>query len=238
MLVVFFASRQPALSQDQRTPHRTQAWIALFNQTKLTERSGIWVDLHYRMNDDLLGVTSISRLGYTYFFKNQLGLTAGYGYVHHFSQNVTIPDIPEHRPWQQLQWTRTGQGHRLFQYIRAEERIRQKYSDTKLVDDYNFNWRFRYNIAWSIPLKGKSLGPKIPFLLLNDELHINAGKTTRGHRFDQNRLFLGVGYPFTRQVNASLGYLYVYQQVRPSSYVNISAIRLYVTANLDLRNPQ
>lgn len=237
ILICLLAFQLFAVAQARSTPHRTQTWFALLNQTRLTPRSGIWVDLHYRMNEDLLAVTTITRLAYTYFFRNQLGFSAGYGYVRHLSQNDVIPDVPEHRPWQQVQWNKKNARYNLSQYIRAEERFREKYEGSELIGDYSFNWRFRYNIAWSIHLKGRGPGPKIPFLIVSDGLDINAGKSTKGHHFDQNRLFLGIGYPFTQKFNASLGYLYIYQQVSLSSYVNISAFRLYVTANLDLRKP-
>ncbi|KAJ1518410.1 hypothetical protein HMI54_000938, partial [Coelomomyces lativittatus] len=77
---------------------------------------------------------------------------------------------------------------------------------------------------------------KTPFLYLNNDIHINAGKNIINNYFDQNRFFAGVGYQFTLQLNAQIGYMNVFQQ-QPSGnqYVSINAIRLFVFHNLDLR---
>ena len=39
-----------------------------------------------------------------------------------------------------------------------------------------FNWRFRYNFAFTLPLKGKVVLSKTTFLFFNNEVHINSGR--------------------------------------------------------------
>lgn len=217
---------------------REQTWFGYFNQTRFTDRSGLWLDLQLRLNDvaDRKSV-SIARLGYTYFLSDQVRLTAGYGYITHYGLSDQSPDVPEMRPWQQLQWFDRKKGLSLAQYFRVEERFVRKVSGGALTDASRFTWRFRYNFAASIPLKGKQMLPRTPFLFLNDELHINAGKNIINNYFDQNRLFAGVGYQFTGGLNAHLGYLYVFQQLAEGNrYIHINAVRLFVFHNLDFRS--
>jgi hypothetical protein len=225
----------------KQVEERNQTWFAYFIQARFTERSGLWVDLHYRTNDFIKeSATSISRIGYTYFLSDQVRLTAGYGFIRHFSHVPETPDISEHRPWQQIQWIEKKKWFSMSQYFRIEQRFRPTIVSGEPERDYdNFNWRFRYNFALTFPLKGSSVEAKEPFLFLNDELHINAGKRISTNYFDQNRAFAGLGYQFTSQLNAQLGYLYVFQQQSaPNQFVHINAIRLFVFHNLDFRNKE
>ncbi len=225
----------------KETEFREQTWLGYFNQTRLTNKSGIWFDVHYRLTGNFVDETAINivRIGYTYFVSDHVRVTAGYGYIKAFSHNGVTPNQPEHRPWQQVQWLEKKKGFNLAQYFRIEERYRRTIVANELTDDYAFNWRFRYNFAITIPLKGNQVVAKTPFLFLNDELHINAGKRIVNNYFDQNRLFIGVGYQFTSHLNAQIGYLNVFQQLPAGNrYVNIDAVRLFVFHNLDFRSAE
>lgn len=226
-------------AQDKEVEYAEQTWLAYFNQTRFSEKSGMWADLHLRFTGnfkDDLGV-SIARLGYTYYITNQTRFTVGYAYATQYGLTPDAPDIPEHRPWQQIQWIEKKSWLTMMQWIRLEERFRKKVEDGALTDDYSFNYRVRFNMAISIPLKGKEVVPKVPFLFLNDELHINFGEEITNNYFDQNRLFLGLGYQFNKAFSAQLGYMKVFQQLsHANSFRNIDAIRLFVFHNLDFRN--
>lgn len=216
---------------------REQIWTGYFNQTRFTDRSGMWVDLQLRTNDyfDQKSLR-ILRLGYTYYVSDPLRLTAGYGYITHYPLSGGTPNIPEDRFWQQVQWFDKKESVSLSQYFRIEERFVRQVSNGELTDDSRFTWRFRYNFAITIPLKPGGLGAGAPFVFLNDELHINAGKNVLNNYFDQNRLFGGVGYQFTDNLNAQVGYLFVFQQLPAGDeYIAINAVRLFVFHNLDFR---
>ncbi len=216
---------------------REQVWLGYFNQTRFTNHSGMWVDLQLRLNDIVEQKSvSIARLGYTYYLSDQVRLTAGYGYITGYALDNESPDVPEHRPWQQVQWFGKKNKVGFVQYFRVEERYVRRVSGSELNDDYRFTWRFRYNVGATIPLKGEAGVAGTPFLFLNDELHVSAGKNVVNNYFDQNRLFAGVGYQFTKDLNAQLGYLYVFQQLPAGNhYVHINAARLFVFYNLDFR---
>jgi hypothetical protein len=49
--------------------HREQAWVAYFNQTRLTNKWGLWLDVHYRMTDNFSDrpFQLLIRPGVTYF---------------------------------------------------------------------------------------------------------------------------------------------------------------------------
>jgi hypothetical protein len=236
VLLLFFCSliSLPSFSQEKEVENRDQAWLGYLNQTRFTNKSGLWVDLHWRRTNDFIkdNAITIARVAYIYYLTDQTRLMAGYAYVTQYGN----PDVPEHRPWQQIQWMEKKSWYSLMQWIRVEERFRTKVVAGELTNEYSFNFRVRYNISLTIPLKGKQIVAKTPFVFLNDEVHINAGKNIVYNYFDQNRLFLGVGYQFTSHLNAHIGYMNVFQQ-QPSGnhFVNINAIRLFVFHNLDFR---
>lgn len=232
--ILFFS----VLAQEKTVNTVEQAWFGYFNQTRLTERSGIWLDPQLRLTDNFVDRAGISilRAGYIYFLNDNVRLTAGYGYITAYSGSDEVPNIPEHRPWQQIQWFDKRKHFSMMQYVRLEERFRRKSNGTELLDDYLFTYRFRYNIAFTIPLKAGGVQPKTPFAFVNNEILINAGKEVANNYFDQNRFFAGVGYQFTKSLNAQIGYLNVFvAQPVPYTFTNAHAIRLFVFHNLDLR---
>lgn len=218
--------------------HRQQAWFGYINQTRFTKKSGIWVDLHLRLTDQFVNQKSITiaRAAYVYYLTDQTRLAAGYAYVSQY--NASGLTVPEHRPWQQIQWFDRKNGFNLMQWLRVEERYRQKMVAGELLNDYNFNWRFRYNFVLTVPLKGKQIAPRTPFLYFNNEIFVNAGKSITNNYFDQNRFSAGVGYQFAPNLNVQIGYLNVFQQLAAANqFVNVNGIRLYVFHNLDFRHP-
>lgn len=224
-------------AQTKQTIFEEQTWLAYFNQTRFTQRSGLWADVHLRLTENFVDqrALSIARLGYTYYVTDQTRITVGYAYINR-AQATSEITIPEHRPWQQIQWLEKKSWYNLMQWIRLEERFRRDVANGTLANSYSFNWRFRYNLALTIPLKGKTIDKGVPFVLLNNELHVNAGREIVNNYFDQNRLFVGLGYQFGKHTNAHLGYLYVFQQLpQGNRYLHIDAIRLFVMHNLDFR---
>jgi hypothetical protein len=147
------------------------------------------------------------------------------------------PDIPEHRLWQQIQWFEKKSWLTMMQWVRLEERFRRKVDQGELTSEYNFNYRVRYAMAFTIPLKGKTVTPGTPFVFVNNEVMVSFGSEVVNNYFDQNRFFVGVGYQFTQQLNAQIGYLNVFQQLPPyATFRHIDALRLFVFHNLDFRN--
>jgi hypothetical protein len=217
-----------------------QLWFAYFNQSRLTDRLGIWTDLHLRTQDNFTDklATGIARLGLMYYINDAAKLTVGYAYVNHFpADGHKEISQPEHRPWQQLQWHTKFERTRLMQYIRLEERFRRKIKDdSTLAAGHNFNYRMRYNIFYEIPLTKEGAGRNALSAVVNDEVHINFGKQVVYNYFDQNRFFVGLKFNTAAHHNLQLGYMNLFQQLAGGNrFRNIHAIRLFYFQNFDLR---
>ena len=229
-----------AAGAQKNTTHEQQVWLGYFNQTRLTNKWGFWLDAHLRTKEDFFTDLSqaIGRVGVTYYINDATKLTAGYAFINHFpAEGHEDVSQPEHRAWQQLQWHTKYGGNRLMQWIRLEERNRKKIlNDSTLAEGYSFNYRVRYNMMFEIPLLKTANVPKSTSLVLNDEVHINFGKQVVYNYFDQNRFFAGLKYQVTSTDNFQFGYMNVFQQL-PSgnNYRSVHTGRFFYFHNLDLR---
>ena len=227
-------------SQTKQTETVQQIWFGYFNQTRFSNKWGTWTDIHLRTKEDFVSdiSQSILRLGLTYYLNDDTKLTAGYAYVSHYPadnhKNVTMP---EHRPWQHLQWHTRSPKLRLMQWVRLEERFRRKIqNDDELAEGYNFNFRIRYNFFSMFPLSKKRFQPKSLSFVVNDELHVNFGKEIVYNYFDQNRFFLGFAYHVNKHDNLQVGYMNIFQQLAAGNkYKSAHVARVFYFHNLDLR---
>ena len=220
---------------------RQQVWLGLFNQTRLSDKFSLWLDVHARRTDFLeRWATTIVRPGLTYHISDHARFTVGYAYVSHWPVAENEETVrPEHRPWQQINWSGKSKRLHLNQWVRLEERFNRIIRNDELVDGHRFNFRARYMLALMVPLTADAIAPGVPFVVLNDEVHLNFGKDIIYNYFDQNRLFGGIGYQFSKTLQAQLGYMQVFQQREAGNrFFDTRALRLFVFHNLDLRNPK
>jgi hypothetical protein len=232
-----------ANAQIKHTQHTNQVWAGYFNQTRFSDKWGLWADFHLRSKEDFVEDLSqgVARIGLTYYLKNDLRLTVGYAYFHHFpSENHKNVAQPEHRPWQQLQWQTGYPKLRLVQRLRMEERWRRKIlSDDKLDDGYHFNYRIRYSFLAQFPLSKKYFQPGTLSFIANNEILINFGKQIVNNYFDQNRVFVGFAYHVNSHDIFQFGYMNSFQQLAAgNSYRSIHVARLFYLHNLDLRKQE
>jgi hypothetical protein len=192
LVAAFFVS--DALYAQKQSTNINQVWTGYFNQTRLSNKWGFWAEAQLRTNENFVDNISqgILRVGGTYYLNNDTKLTAGYAYINNFSPaNGANISTPEHRPWQQIQWHTKYQKLRLMQWVRLEERYRQKLKNINELDNsFAFNFRVRYNFLMQVSLSKKLFQPKTFSFIANDEIHVNFGKEIVYNTFDQNRFFL------------------------------------------------
>lgn len=224
----------------KQTRHVQQAWFGYINQTRLSDKWGLWGDLHLRTREDFVSDLSsfIARAGITYHANERLRFTAGYAFVNHFpAEGHSDISRPEHRPWQQMMWNDNHPKSRLTHSVRLEERFRKKIKDNdELADGYNFNYRLRYNLLLMLPLGNNAFAKNSVSAVLNNEVMVNFGKEIVNNYFDQNRFFAGFAYHVNAHSNIQFGYLNVFiQQPAGSVYRSINAPRIFFFHNIDAR---
>jgi len=238
IILLFFISLNSIAQTVRKTTDEEQAWLAYFNQTRLSERWGVWGDFHFRSTHNFIGEPSkgIIRIGAMYYINNDLKFTNGYAYINHFPEDSHANiSQPEHRIWHQLQIHNKYGKVRSMQWVRLEERFRRQIkNNSELADGFRFDERIRYNFFLNIPLSKKGIAPKTISLLFNNEVMINLSKNNIYNVFDQNRLFVGFAYNFTNHSSLQLGYMNIYQQLSAGDkFKNMNAIRMFFMQNLD-----
>ena len=239
-LIMLLLIHAAATAQTKSTEHFNRIWLGYFNQTRFSNQWGLWTDLQLRTKENFVDNLSqgIVRVGLTYYVTDATKLTLGYAYVNDFpADNHKNISVPEHRPWQQVQWHTKYGKNRMMQWIRLEERFRHKVlNDDELASGYNFNFRLRYNLWYEVPLIKDGALPRSLSLIANDEVHINFGSQVVYNYFDQNRFFLGLKYQTSPHSNLQFGYMNVFQQLSAGhKYRSVDALRVFFFQNVDLR---
>ncbi len=242
VIILSTLGASPLLLQGQtkETGSVQQLWLGYFNQTRFSNRLGLWADIHLRTKEDFITDVSqgIVRVGLTYYVTDDAKVTMGYAFVNHFpADNHKNISQPEHRAWQQIQWHNRYPKLRVMQWFRIEERWRRKIlNDDELAEGYNFNFRFRYNFFSQFPLSKKRFQPHTFSFVVNDEVHVNAGKQIVNNYFDQNRFFVGFNFHINKHDNLQFGYMNLFQQLPAGNqYRSNHAARIFYFHNLDLR---
>jgi hypothetical protein len=218
---------------------REQLWVSYSNQTRFTDKWGLWFDAHYRTTGNFVErpFQMLIRPALTYFISDNLRINAGYTLAKHYPAVGLKTTRTEHRAWQQIWWNQKYPGVTMLQWLRLEQRFLEKVIEDVIYEGYDYTFRIRYNLSFVIPLKGKAVVAHTPFVTVANEVFLNFGGDVIYNTFDQNRLSAGLGYQFTPHVSAQLGYTNLYQQLNSgNNYLVSHVIRLSVAHNLDFRS--
>jgi hypothetical protein len=236
IVLLFFVT----VSVAQKTyTYTDQVWLNYFNQTRISNKWGLWLDASIRTKNQLVHQFSqgIVRGGVTRIVNENWRFTAGYAYMHHFANSThPLTDRPEHRPFEMIQWQKQFSKWRIVQTARLEQRFRHKIKDGDLGDGYNFNHRARYAVSFSRALSKHAFEPKTISVQVGGELFGNFGKEIVYNHFDQVRLNAGLNYHVNNQTSFMIGYLYQYQQFTNGKGFNkLNGVRATITQQVDWR---
>jgi hypothetical protein len=152
-----------------------------------------------------------------------------------FCQSTNVPEgslnptIPEIRPHIELNNKQRLWKGILSNRYRFESRFYKNLEGDELADEFAFrNFRFRYQIAYSISLiKNKLTTDEVLTLKVNDEIMLNFGNQIVNNIFDQNRIYIGLNYKISDNVAFEAGYLDVFQQqLKAGFFYDRNIIRL------------
>lgn len=181
------------------------------------------------------------RTGLNYHVNSRLFLTAGYGYIPGRQVVAGISGYTaEHRLFEQMQYTHPlviGAGTHarkgtLAHRLRLEQRFipnRPYIDNNELKSDGNlYANRLRYFIRNITPLVPWSATGKAPFLALQNEVFVNIGDKSAVNQkfFDQNRAYIALGYRFSKQFDAEIGYMNQYINGRNETFTNNHIVQL------------
>ena len=203
-------------AQNTRISDRnTIGWMAYTGTIKLNEKWGLHTELQFR-RDHLIAdpQQNLFRTGINYTLNNKLSLRAGYALAETFNYG-SIPlnnlgkQFTEHRIYQMATLSDKSGIFEISHRFMLEQRWIGRYTNASLTkeDDFVYWNRMRYMFRTNIPLKGRTIADKTPYLAIYDEIMIGFGKNVNENIFDQNRLAILLGYRLSAKARIEGGYL-------------------------------
>lgn len=200
-----------AQEKEKEFNDQSQSWVSINSTTRFSKHFGMIADLHMRRTHFAKNASFyFARVALNYWLTDKITLATGYGNMwmapqkagwHHYGQ--------EHRIYQQAQLASKLGKISMLNRLRNEQRWQEKIADDKFTHKYKFTNRIRYLLSFTVPVCDNK---KLPSLVLSDELAIQFGKEIVYNTFDQNRVFIGIKQPVTKNLSFDFGYMLVTQQ--------------------------
>jgi len=213
LVIVFLLSGTFAWAQDEKVINeQDQFWWSINSTARFSDRFGMVGDFHLRRND-FLDETNFYfvRVGGVYWVSDQLTLVVGYGHLWlsrpFENRNQIYQD--ENRIYQQVQWKAKSGRFSFLNRVRNEQRWHEVLNSEGEYQRTRFSNRLRYLASVSFKVFDN---PRLPQLVLSDEVLVHFGKEIIYNSFDQNRLFAGIKMPVTKDLKFDFGYMMVFQQ--------------------------
>ncbi|HSD13930.1 MAG TPA: DUF2490 domain-containing protein [Flavobacterium sp.] len=238
------------------------AWVFYTGNHKLSEKWGLHTEFQWRRSEGFSDpMQNQVRLGLDYKINKTYMVTAGWSYVETFEYGELAKETPtpkynqfkfnEQRIWQQFVINHEHVGR--FHYdsrFRLEQRwianlVKEngvdytRPSDAYLAanpgaEDWRFRQRARYRFRVQVPLSNPEMKDNTLFLVASDEIFANFGKHTTANIFDQNRLYLALGWRFNKDFNIQTGYMNQFIEKGDGVHKeNNHTYQLALTYNLD-----
>ncbi|HEY6502956.1 MAG TPA: DUF2490 domain-containing protein [Chitinophagaceae bacterium] len=208
-------------------------WLASFNTFKTGKKTSVHTDVQLRSTDEIKQIqTVLIRPGLNVHLNKHLTVTAGYAFISNKRIiNTTSGFAPEHRIWEQVLIN-----HKLKSiFVSHRFRLEQRFISKSIVvnneletDGSVYANRFRYFIRNILPFKNEPVFKKGLFAALQNEVFLNFGNTStvNGETFDQNRLYIAVGYRLRATFDLEAGYMNQYINGRGKTFVNTHVLQL------------
>lgn len=221
-------------AQNTRISDRnTIGWLSYNGTVRLNKNWALHTELQLR-RDDLVSrpQQTLLRTGLNYTLNNKLSLRAGYALAETYNYG-SIPlnnlgkQFTEHRTYQMATLSDKSGIFELSHRFMLEQRWIGRYTSPTLSkeDEFIYMNRMRYMFRTNIPLKGRSIADKTPYLSVYDEILIGFGKNVNENVFDQNRIAILLGYRFSPKLRLEGGFLN--QSLQLSREINGSNVFQY-----------
>lgn len=204
------------LAQNTRiNNYNTIGWYNYFGTFKLDKKFSIHSEYQFR-RDNLIAdkQQGLLRLGVNYQLNPKIQLRLGYAWIETYPYgeiplNSFGKDFTEHRAFQMITISDKVSIVDLSHRFILEQRWVGRYTNANLAteDQFPLLHRLRYMFRLQIPLKGKSIETKTPYIAIYDEIFIGFGENVNENIFDQNRLGVLLGYKFNNTLRIEGGYL-------------------------------
>jgi hypothetical protein len=215
-----------------RHRHSNAVWFGYFNSVSNGRNWNVNTDIQYRAKER--GSTPsqfLVRSGLGYKLNDKVKVTIGVAHFRFYLNPIITRG--EWRPWQEVLITDEIRKFTLAHRFRSEQRFHQKVVGGQPVDDYNFNWRFRYRIEGTYTLIKRA--ERTIGLVFGNEILVNAGASVKYNYFDQDRLYVGLNFGHNKKLTYQVEFMKLWQQY-PNGFTldNVTIIRLNIFHKINL----
>lgn len=175
-------------------------WLMYFGTAKVAEQWSIHSELQVRLYEPLSNFNQLlPRVGLNYHISPEAMATVGYAFVptESFEKGALKISSNEHRVWEQFV-LRNKVGRIAFEH---RYRLEQRWISSGGSDRYRD--RVRYRLMLTLPINSKTMDKHTFFVALYDEVFLNINNSP----FDQNRLYMALGYKLNSAFSVQSGYL-------------------------------
>lgn len=217
VIVVLLMSVQNTFAQNNRlNTNNTIGWFNYFGSFKVSEKFGIHSEYQWRRENIITDwQQSLLRVGVNYNLNPRVLFRVGYAWIETFPFgeypiNGLGRDFTEHRIFEMVQLSHKEGIVDFTHRFMFEQRFVGRYSSANkaIEDEFPLLNRMRYMIRLQIPLKGKEIKDKTPYVAFYDEIFIGFGENVNTNVFDQNRIGALLGYRFNKNLRIEGGYIY------------------------------
>jgi len=215
VFIIVFAENTLYAQNTRLNNYNSIGWYNYFGTYKLAEKFGIHTEYQFRRNEFITECQQrLLRVGVNYQLNQKIQFRLGYAWIETFPYgeipiNGMGKDFTEHRLFQMATISDKVSVVDFSHRFMLEQRWVGRYSNANLTkeDEYPLLNRFRYMFRFQIPLKGKEIKDKTPYVAVYEEIFIGFGKNVNENIFDQNRIGILFGYRFSPVVRIEAGYL-------------------------------
>ena len=242
MLLVVLALPSYAQSPTERTvDHTMEGWLGLYTKYRIKPGWYYYGEYHYRRRDYFREMANVYlRFGVTHIPNPSLEFTAGIVTPLYWAKGKDLdhPNLDlvtmQFRFWQQMLSVMRFDRFKLYHQIRLE----QRWAKDNFIDaQHELTFRFRYKLSTYVPLNNHHLVPGTLFFSGYEEIFMQTGKSILFNHFEDNRLFLGLGYIINEQMQVQAGYMWTYRHSGdPYHYQSRHVPRISLYHNLDFHS--
>lgn len=212
MLIPVFLIKTNLFAQNDRVNDFNNInWVQTFNTIKLNNNWSLHAEYQWRRTEGLKNwQQSLLRIGANYKLNDNMAAHIGYGWIETFPYGkypiANNGTFPEHRIYEQISFRQPVNKWTFTHRFRIEQRWlgRVKAGTDREIEGWNFLHRFRYQFRSQYPFYTR--GDKQWYAAFADEIFIGAGKNLGINIFDQNRIFLMLGFKFNKTLSIEGGF--------------------------------
>lgn len=196
---------------DRVNDYNNTNWLQTFNSIVLNKKWSLHLEYQWRRENGFKSwQQSLLRTGMNYKLNDNITAHLGYAWVETFPYGdfpiANNGTFTEHRIYEQLNLRQPVSKFLLTHRFRIEQRWLERIIPgiAGPVKDWFFLHRFRYQFRAQYPFWTRA--DKQFYGAAADEIFIGAGRNLGTNIFDQNRIFLLLGYKLNKRLSLEAGY--------------------------------